>query len=64
MNFETLMLRSLCALGMLVCALVLGAMLLATVTPAADSTAASAPRSTLASCGAAIAHAASPSTHG
>ncbi len=64
MNFETLMLRSLCALGMLVSALVLGAMLLTTVTPAADSTAANAPRSTLASCGATITTAASPSTRG
>lgn len=50
MNLETLILRSLCALGMLVCVLVLGAMLLAQVPPAGTRTAAPTGQAALATC--------------
>ena len=50
MKFEALILRSLCAIGMLVCALVLGAMLLATPATAGDKMMANAAQATFAAC--------------
>jgi hypothetical protein len=60
MKFEALMLRSLCAIGMLVCALVLGAMLLATPTSASNRMTANTVHATLAACSPAATAEASP----
>ncbi len=50
MKFEALMLRGLCAIGMLVCALVLGAMLIATPTSASNRMTANTVHAPLAAC--------------
>ena len=62
MKFEALMLRSLCAIGMLVCALVLGAMLLATPATAGDKMTANAAQATFAACPQMVTAAVSPPT--